>query len=207
MIQISGSSLAVMPSTYAAGCSVTIGTKVYIIGGIRSDGSVSDALYVYDTTLNRWQTLSPMTKPRFAAGCMSYIHTIFVFGGQSRGNGFDHNTIEIYDIERDAWNLSTQVMSYSAHWLSAVYLKVNGLNLAIIMGGSSGFNPVIVYHNLDIYDLDTDKIIGRENMTQARYAFSAISVNGKYILMAGGSNGQGQMEGSINAIYCDNQNV
>ena len=203
-----GSDLAAMPAGYSAGCSVTIGTKVYIIGGLTTGDSVTDTLYVYDTMLNQWQTLSPMTRPRFAAGCIEYNDKIYVFGGQSRGFGDDHNTIEIYDIEADKWELSTEILSYSAHWLSAVYLNVNDTNLAVIMGGTSGFDPVKVYNNLDVYDLDNDEIIGRDNMDHGKYAFMAISVNpdapNPYILMAGGKDEQGQMDATINAIYCDN---
>eukprot|EP00486_Rosalina_sp_Unknown_P004641 CAMPEP_0201571646 /NCGR_PEP_ID=MMETSP0190_2-20130828/14529_1 /ASSEMBLY_ACC=CAM_ASM_000263 /TAXON_ID=37353 /ORGANISM="Rosalina sp." /LENGTH=244 /DNA_ID=CAMNT_0047996511 /DNA_START=240 /DNA_END=974 /DNA_ORIENTATION=- len=199
-------SLADMPSPTSAACTVTVGTKVYIMGGLTTNSTVTDAVFMYNTVDNSWTTLQPMNRARFAPACAYYNGKIYVFAGQSAGFGPDYNSTEIYDIDSNTWTDSDAQLSNTSHWLSAAYINVADRNLAIIMGGSEGW-PVAVRDNLDVYDMDLDEIILRTNLLRPRYAFNAITLShldfgSRLVLMAGGKNQENEAVGAINAISC-----
>eukprot|EP00486_Rosalina_sp_Unknown_P013748 CAMPEP_0201593160 /NCGR_PEP_ID=MMETSP0190_2-20130828/190858_1 /ASSEMBLY_ACC=CAM_ASM_000263 /TAXON_ID=37353 /ORGANISM="Rosalina sp." /LENGTH=242 /DNA_ID=CAMNT_0048052259 /DNA_START=504 /DNA_END=1235 /DNA_ORIENTATION=+ len=198
-----------MPYPSSAACVVTVDTKVYIAGGLE-DGSITDRVIMYDSAVNTWSELSSMNTARFAPGCTYNNGKIYVFGGQTVGGqwgfGDDLNSTEIYDIASNTWTDSDAQLSNNSHWITATYLNVANRNLAVVMGGSIGY-PVIVRDNLDVYDMDLDEIVFRGNMKSARYAFEAITLShdeweSRWLLMAGGKDGEGNVIGNVGAIYC-----
>lgn len=205
------SSLSPMPAPISAACSVTVGSNVYIIGGL-NDGTITNQTFVYDASMDSWSELTAMNVRRFAPGCAYYDGKIYVFGGQTAGGaygfGAELNSTEIYDIGDDSWTISNATLSWSAHWLSAAFLNVTFIEeeLILVMGGSSGY-PVTVYDNVDIYHIESDSIWQETHMRHARYAFGAIapSHNGWFrntVLMAGGKDAHGEVLSTIGAIYC-----
>jgi len=209
-----GTSLQSMPVPWSAGCSVTVGQKVYFMGGLQN-GVISGESFVYDTASDSWATLPAMTQSRFAPGCSYYNEKIYVFGGQTAGGEWGYgdylDSVEIYDIASQTWSLSSATLSYQANWMSTSYLSVADQNLVVVMGGASGY-PATVYDNLDVYDIDNDAIIARETMPLARYAFQSITLphgewNSRHILIAGGKNADGEAESKVEMIQCSEETI
>jgi len=203
------SSSSPMPAPISAACSVTVGSKLYIIGGFTTGDTITDQTFVYDASTDSWSELTAMNVKRSTSGCAYYDGKIYVFGGETAGWA-DLNSIEIYDIGGDSWTMSNATLSWSAHWLSAVFVNVTfieeELHLILVMGGSSGY-PVAVYDNVDVYHIESDSIWQETHMRHARYAFGAIapSHDGWFrntVLMAGGKDADGEVLSTIDAIYC-----
>jgi len=199
-----------MPVPLSSACSVTVGHRVYLIGGLNNE-TITDQVFEYDASTDSWATLSPMTTSRFAPGCAHYDGKIFVFGGQTAGSasayGPDLNSTEIYDIAQDSWTQSAATLSRSAHWVSATHLFLDKLdwNLILVMGGINGSSKV--FDTLDVYHIESDSIVERNNMRTPRYAFQAIAPSfGSWtkdtVVIAGGKNGDGEVLSTVDAIYC-----
>lgn len=176
-------SLSAMPYRWAsgAGCYVTIGTKVYVAGGIIGAkwGSITDKFVMYDSESDTWTELTPMNTPRFAPGCTHNEGKIYVFGGQTDDFGPHLNSTEVYDVESQTWTESTAQLTEQSHWISAAYVNVAGRNLSVIMGGIKYVNSTFKYirDNLDVYDMDLDEIVFRGKMDSPRYAFESITLS------------------------------
>jgi len=204
------SSLTSMPDPISAACSVAVGHRVYIIGGL-NNGTITDEVFMFDVSTDSWTEMAPMTIGRFAAGCAYFDGRIFVFGGQSGGGewgfGPELNSTEIYDIAQDSWEESDATLSRSAHWITAtlLFLSELDLNVILVMGGISGMSDVS--DGLDVYDIASDSIVQSTRMMHRRYAFHAIAPSHggwgrQTAVIAGGKNGVGEVLSTVDAIYC-----
>lgn len=150
------------------------------IGGI-NNGSITDETFVYDASTNEWTNLTSMNYSRFAPGCAYYDGKIYVFGGQTGNWGPYLNTTEIYDIASDSWSMSNATLSYGAAWVTAVHIELNvtalgfDANFILIMGGTTGYAPQVMYDNVDVYHIETDSVVENTAMLHKRYAFQAIT--------------------------------
>eukprot|EP00245_Coleochaete_scutata_P008869 TRINITY_DN2797_c0_g1_i1.p1 TRINITY_DN2797_c0_g1~~TRINITY_DN2797_c0_g1_i1.p1 ORF type:complete len:405 (+),score=44.67 TRINITY_DN2797_c0_g1_i1:305-1519(+) len=103
--EMKGWSFRITVSDFAC---ATIGTMIYIIGGVRFSGkgfssiSVCKDVLVYNSRTASWHTASPMGFARAGAACAVVGPKIFVFGGfGSMWEGL--NTCEVYDSRINKW--------------------------------------------------------------------------------------------------------
>ena len=123
-----------LPYPSSAACVVTVGTKVYIAGGLKN-GTITNRTIMYDTEIDEWIELESMSTPRFAPGCVYNDGMIYVFGGQTSGEhtafGPDLNSTEIYTISTNQWMESDAQLSNNSHWITAVYMNIASRNLQL----------------------------------------------------------------------------
>lgn len=91
---------------HSAGCVIN-GTKVYIIGGSRSNSTYCNHVNIYDIATNTWSIGSNMPTARYAFGCSSVGNKIYCFGGDLSKI---YDTVEIYDIDTNTWSTSTKMV-------------------------------------------------------------------------------------------------
>ena len=102
------------PHDYPA--SACLGGKIYIIGGHHPDategGPQTDPAFSFserwDARSDRWEEISPMPTPRFAASAVVIGPYLSVLGGVAfTPQGFhEYDRIERYDPERGSWDRS-----------------------------------------------------------------------------------------------------
>ena len=82
---------------------VVLHPDIYILGGGKIEGNISDSVYHLSLFMGAWQIRKPM--PR-ALSCPLVVHhqkSIFVLGGYSSGDGDVTSSVSQYNIEEDTW--------------------------------------------------------------------------------------------------------
>ncbi|XP_069009885.1 kelch-like protein 23 [Embiotoca jacksoni] len=80
-------------------CSVTVNTKLYLVGG---QTTIADC---YDTERDEWRPISVMKERRMECGAVVINGCIYVSGGYSYSKGTYLQSIEKYDPELDSWEI------------------------------------------------------------------------------------------------------
>ncbi|XP_055357566.1 kelch-like protein diablo [Paramacrobiotus metropolitanus] len=124
--------LADMP-TARAGCCACVGSNglVYVIGG-KVDQPLK-CVEAYDTTTNAWLRKSDLITKRTASGCGYVDGKIYVLGGLSANAEVCQSSIEVYDVDTDAWTmhecrLPKAIRSFGC----AVMSMKKGANMALV---------------------------------------------------------------------------
>jgi N-acetylneuraminic acid mutarotase len=90
-----------LPTPRGAGAAVTIGTRIYVVGGVAGSEQKAD-LEAYDLETGRWERLASMSSPRNHLGAATLGGQLYVLGGRG-GNELSLDDFERYDPESDSW--------------------------------------------------------------------------------------------------------
>ncbi|CAM6110051.1 unnamed protein product [Calypogeia fissa] len=130
--------------------SVTIGGKIYILGGLKRPNLTSRLricsgnVFVLDVAGQKpWQKCANMITPREFCGCIAFQGKIYVFGGTSER--MPVASLEVYDPEADTW---TEI-SPMAVWRFCHRVEIMGEEL-VVSGG--------MYYTRDFLDPRTSFI-------------------------------------------------
>lgn len=74
--------VASMPAARAAGGAAAVGGKVYVVGGVLSDGSNAQTMLVYDTRRDTWKELDGPSFPRQHLGVTAAGGSVLALGGR-----------------------------------------------------------------------------------------------------------------------------
>lgn len=102
---------------------------MYVVGGRAGTGLAGTALCsseIYLPLERRWQEIAPMTSPRASLGAASLDSKLYAIGGQS--DRVTHNSMEYYEMGRNAWTKCSGEMKIPRKYFSACSL--NGRILA-----------------------------------------------------------------------------
>ena len=80
---------------------VVLGERLYLAGGLRADGQVSAALWVYDPRADVWTQAAPLPEGRSAAAAAALDGRLYLFGGWDGLRARD--TVWVYDPAQDGW--------------------------------------------------------------------------------------------------------
>lgn len=90
-----------LPTPRGAGAAVTIGDRIYVVGGV-ADHERRTELEAYDIRTGKWERLAPMRSARDHLGGAALDGRLYVLGGR-RGNDLSLTDFERYDPETDSW--------------------------------------------------------------------------------------------------------
>ncbi|KAM5181106.1 kelch-like protein 34 [Mantella aurantiaca] len=138
-------------------CTCVMGNFLYVIGGETTESTNSsssstcllatNAVYRFDPRFNQWIQVSSMLEQRAQFSCCVVDNHIFAIGG--RGNQqVTYSSVEVYDINRDAWTRSKDLPC-----------KIHGQANTV--------------HNNIIY-ISGGKLDGRVNSTKDVYSFNKL---------------------------------
>jgi len=132
-----------MPTWRCSEGVAVVGTDVYVIGGLASEGALNKNL-AYDTLTNTWRKLAPMPTARWGLTASAVNGIIYAIGGDLGTNQFS-NIVEAYDPATDTWTTKSPMPTARAGVASAV-LK----NVVYVVGGFNGssLSTVESYHPL-----------------------------------------------------------
>lgn len=85
-------------------CAVSVGSKIFVIGGEDILGSPIKlaSCEVYDPATNRWTAMASIQQPRSHAGAAVIKNTVFVLGGVDKSNR-ELRSVECYDTDQEVW--------------------------------------------------------------------------------------------------------
>lgn len=142
--------------TQHAGASIKFGTRHYLFisGGLDRDLVLSSVL-CYDTAEDSWGLKSPMLTPRADHVMVAIGHKLFVCGGwkeEETGARFLVDTIDVYDIINDTWEVVTHIPTPRYH------AGIVGVDNKIFFIG--GFHSDVMFDRdtaaIECYNIDTD---------------------------------------------------
>lgn len=107
-----------MPEKLMAPIVESVGSKVYVIGGLKDRKHV-DSVYMYDTELKSWTQVSSMNYARRDSGSLVIDDKILVFGGCS--DDYYTATCEMYDTKNDKWDILPNLPEARA-WMGTALL-------------------------------------------------------------------------------------
>ncbi|XP_068126117.1 kelch-like protein 34 [Hyperolius riggenbachi] len=120
-------------------CTCVIGNFLYVLGGEipgspKSDTSstcflATNMVYRFDPRFNQWIQVSPMLEKRAQFSCSVVDNHIFAIGGRGDEQTM-HSSVEIYNISRDTWTRSKDMLCKIHGQASAVHN-----NIIYISGG------------------------------------------------------------------------
>lgn len=93
-----------LPRSSAAGALLPWGGRLYLIGGVDTDGVVLDLVQEYDPATETWRERARMPKAREHIGAAALDSLLYVAGGRETGTGgVSITAFQAYDPVRDQW--------------------------------------------------------------------------------------------------------
>ncbi|KAM5132588.1 kelch repeat and BTB domain-containing protein 8-like isoform 2-T2 [Mantella aurantiaca] len=128
----------------------SVGCRLYVSGGLRKENHFCNALYMYDSIINEWKELAPMTLPRASHGLQPYKNKLYAFGGHNHNEVID--SVECFNISDNSWR---DVVSMPLALHSFTHAVLKGKLFAI--GGMRRLGVRrLHYQGYLIYDILTD---------------------------------------------------
>jgi DNA-binding CsgD family transcriptional regulator len=121
---------------------VSIGDKIYAMGGCTSGGGLSDVLEVYYPAGDAWSVMSPMPSPRCAHAVATVNGRLYVFGGWDGARYVAD--VFAYDPATDTWEEASP-MPVARGFLGAAELRGH----VYVVGGYDGRREYALVHRYD----------------------------------------------------------
>jgi N-acetylneuraminic acid mutarotase len=162
---------------------VTVGRKIYVIGGLADfPGPSLDDVYIFDADAPQlgWTQGAPMPTSRGAQGCAAWDAKIYCAGGLSSTAG---NTaiavMEVYDTAADSWDTLAPMPRVRDHFRGEVidgrFYAASGRNLAI----------AATYEFNDVYDIATDTWSQAMPIPTPRGGYASAVLEGRLLVIGG----------------------
>ncbi len=93
-----------LPVELTAAEAVTLGSSIYVIGGLDAFGRSVAAVRAFDVLHNSWSDRAPLPKPLQNVAAAAYGGRIYVFGGFAGLTDVPSNSVYIYEASTDSWS-------------------------------------------------------------------------------------------------------
>ncbi|WP_347987774.1 kelch repeat-containing protein [Methylomonas sp. AM2-LC] len=189
-------SLKDMPTSLDHSAAVSLGTDVYVIGGLEraETGITSNEVFKFSLTQNKWERVSSLPESLGAVSAVVIGHTIHVFGGlNTNGPSASHY---LYNIDRDEWSKAENMPTPNHH----MAIATDGVRI-FLTGGSEKF-PDSLLSRVLVFDTKTKKWQEGPKLPTPRGDAQG-TIIGKYFIVAGGENANGEVFDVIEALDMD----
>ena len=183
-------SLPQMTTARSGAMAKAIGGKIYVAGGMGTDGASLDSVEVFDPAAaggaGAWSGATPMGTRRDNAGSAVLDGKLYVFGGDTRNSDGSYvdrtlDTVEMYDPGTDSW---TDRAPMPTGRQSVIVGTLNGR--AQVMGGEVSSSPPGAFAANEEYDPATDSWRGLHSMPTPRHGATAATIGDVIYVVGGG---------------------
>lgn len=164
-----------------------VGEKIYLIGGIGSNGYVN-SVEEYDTVTDIWTPKANMSVARISNQVEVVDGKIYVIGGTTDTDPDPIRSVEEYDPATDTWTTKASMNNGRMDFQSAV---IGGK--IYVLGGLNYNNSKM----LEEYDPAVDTWTNKTPMSGIRTSFETVVVNGKIYAIGGYGDGNGNAINSV----------
>lgn len=192
------------PRAYAA--AVTWANRLYLIGGLEGDlgteAAPTDDVLVFDPE-NGWKEVASLKQARYGLTAIVFKEQIYAIGGMTHIDQMTGrlgtsqvplNTIEIYDVQEDEWQLAKTSLYFPVSFMAAALLGED----VYIIGGLSSNGPVKLIQR---YRPATNEMaIWKTALPQEWWAGSALTYQDQVILLGGLGGARGNPLTSVYAF-------
>ncbi len=169
--------IAPMPAPRSQAAAVSIGGRIYIVGGAQGDRLVSPT-YVYDTAADRWSTAAPLPTPRDHLAAAAIGGRVCAVGGRKLSLLQNLATFECYDPAVDAW----QPMPDAPTARGGIGAATIGSRMFV----AGGEQPLGTFKEVDIFDSATGTWSRGPDLPTTRHGLGVIAVQSTLYVMSGG---------------------
>jgi large repetitive protein len=164
-----------------------VGSKIYVVGGMGSDGASLSSVEVFDVTTQSWSTTPNLSTRRDNPGVAALDGRVYVFGGRTRNaDGTTVNgtlsSVEMYDPTTGAWSARAPMPTGRRTMMVG---NIGGK--AQLMGGEASGTGSGVFSANEEYDASTDTWRTLAPMKTPRHGGAAGTINGVVYVAGGGS--------------------
>lgn len=133
------------PTPRFASSAFSIGTNIYIAGGIKSNFDRTNVVEMFDTVLGTWSTKANMPTIRARAAGFSIGNNGYCVGGID-ANGTVLNINEVYDSTTNSWSTKTSypmpIISSGVATETLGYIIGGETNNNVLTGSGYSYNPI-----------------------------------------------------------------
>ncbi len=150
--------LSEKPTAVYDASAAVIGEKIYVPGGIKTDGSPSNVVEVFNPRKNEWESVAELPIAVSGYGLASYEGQMYLFGGWNSQKTID--SAWRYDPNTDTWHEGSPMPTARMH--PAVLVEGGKI---YVMGGSDGesklnanesYSPYIELEKGDPWKVESD---------------------------------------------------
>ncbi|MDE2293781.1 MAG: hypothetical protein KGL53_17120, partial [Elusimicrobia bacterium] len=156
---------------------VSLGGRLYVVGGNDSANTAYATVDVYDPVSASWAGAAPMLLARGQLAAAALGGKLYAMGGRYAPTNFQYTDNEQYDPVADTWTARAPMLS--ARYLAAAAALDGRIYL---VGGTNGVD----LNTVEEYDPDADAWTARAQLGTARNGVGLGVVGGK-LIAAGGS--------------------
>ena len=167
------------PTPRFASTAFSIGTNIYVTGGIKSNFSRTNTNEMFDTVTNTWSVKASAPTQRARAMAFSIGNNGYVVGGQDN-NGNILSSVEMYNSETNTW---TTKANYPIPIISGAGTATD--TLGYIIGGETTNNVIV--GNSYSYNPTSNTWTAIANKPTLTYGHT-VATNGATIFAIGGIN-------------------
>jgi DNA-binding CsgD family transcriptional regulator/N-acetylneuraminic acid mutarotase len=172
---------------------VLIANKIYIPGGVQSDGEVSNKLEIYDPVSDEWEEKTSMPEPASAYALAAYEGKMYLFGGFDGVNFLD--IVLEYNPESDQWTYKTPIPSPRGY--AGAVVASGKIHLMGGYNGETSSNANVIYDpNLD--NGDNSPWSTGLPLPESRYSMGITNLADNVYLIGGNNKGE---ESTSSLIY------
>lgn len=196
-----------IPNPRYAVAGTTLGSKLYVAGGVRTRSVNLDGVFhgvqtagdleAFDVTAGTWATLADMPTPVSGATAVTLNGLLYVLGGQTSG-GAATAAVQAYRPDIDQWVSDPAIgaipaMRLARHSASAAVLG----GRIYVFGGITAGNALT--GSAEVYDPATGLWQMLPGMPFPRYLHAAVAYGGR-LYVVGGNDAQGQPQRLVEAF-------
>ncbi len=174
--------LAEKPTGVYEASAAVLGEKIYVPGGVKADGSLTNIVEVFNPRKNEWETCAELPIAVSGYGLAAYEGQIYLFGGWDSEKPLD--TVWRYDPNTDAWYQASPMPT--ARMQPAVLAEGGKI---YVMGGSDGEGKLNTNESYSPYiELDKENPWKAEaDLPEKLSGYTAIKLYDKVALFGGKS--------------------
>lgn len=158
-------------------CGAILGGKIYIGGGTRNDGSISNVLEVYDITAMKWEIVDEIPIPLTGYSCISFEGKMYYLGGWDGQKV--RSEIWSYSPVDQSWEI-VGTLSQPRAYFGVTILDNN----AYIIGGWDGGKGITSIEEFNL-TAKTNKKTSDISLDRGRYHLTTISILDKLMIIGG----------------------
>ena len=178
-LKIQWTKKAPMPGYLYAFDAVTLGNRIYAVGGRGLDEGYNRYLYVYDLGKDTWETKKELLFSRSNHAVVALDDKIYVFGGNE-----NRSKVEVYDPGSDSWQeladmpTPRQHINYSGIALNGKIHVIGG----IVREGEKGFS---ISDKNEVYDPAANTWTEKAPLPAQRQNAAIVSFRGQIYVISG----------------------
>ena len=169
--------IAPMPAPRSQGAAVTIGGRIFIVGGAQGDRLLSPT-FVYDTAADRWSTAAPIPTPRDHLAAAAIDGRVCAVGGRRLSVLQNLAVFECYDPAADVWRSMPDAPTARGG------IGAASIGSRIFVAG--GEQPIGTFKELEVFDAASGKWTRGPDLPTSRHGLGVVALASTLYVMSGG---------------------